>query len=267
MAVACKMIDKIIYTIMLLATVIYLDCGSCLVHPFALYRSGLLSSSLTPSQTGGVVWFTLSFMWLKFAAMWRFGRCWAMLDGIDVPENMLRVWNNNYSIRGFWKGWHSSFNKWLVTYIYVPSGGRNSRCISVGLVFGFVAIWHDVEPKLLMWGGLNALFFIVEAYVAGFWREYKRRESLSEAAFSTRITEAASGATFIFVLMFVNALGYGVGISGTGYILSVMTEWSSLRYLAGSFLAFLGAAMVMLELRKIEQTWDWAEQKVKTVES
>ena len=33
------------------------------------------------------------------------------------PENMLRCINNNATILGFWKGWHASYNRWLVRYI------------------------------------------------------------------------------------------------------------------------------------------------------
>jgi D-alanyl-lipoteichoic acid acyltransferase DltB (MBOAT superfamily) len=56
----------------------------------------------------------LKLMWLKFLVMWRFFRLWALADGVDPPENMTRCMSNNYSIEMFWKGWHSSFNKWIV---------------------------------------------------------------------------------------------------------------------------------------------------------
>ena len=162
--------QKVAYTLLTIAGIAYLDAGLSLVHPFALYRSGLLTSSTPPLQSAGVIWFTLCFMWLKFTTLWRFARCWGIWDGVDAPENMHRVWNDNWNISGFWKGWHSSFNLWLVRYIYVPLGGRGNKNVAVWFVFSFVAIWHDAEMKLFMWGGLNAAFFVIENLGRGAWR-------------------------------------------------------------------------------------------------
>lgn len=47
---------------------------------------------------------------------WRFFRLWALLDGINPPENMIRCMANNYSALGFWKSWHRSYNLWNVRY-------------------------------------------------------------------------------------------------------------------------------------------------------
>ena len=35
---------------------------------------------------------------LQFLVIWRFFRMWALVDGIQVPENMLRCICNNYDI-------------------------------------------------------------------------------------------------------------------------------------------------------------------------
>ena len=35
-------------------------------------------------------------------------RLWALVDGVDAPENMLRCISNNTSISGFWRGWHAN---------------------------------------------------------------------------------------------------------------------------------------------------------------
>lgn len=45
---------------------------------------------------------------------WRFFRLWALADGIDPPENMIRCVTNNYSTLGFWRSWHRSYNLWIV---------------------------------------------------------------------------------------------------------------------------------------------------------
>jgi D-alanyl-lipoteichoic acid acyltransferase DltB (MBOAT superfamily) len=67
------------------------------------------------------------------------------VNGIEAPENMTRCMNNCYDLEGFWKGWHSSYNRYLVRYLYIPLGGSKWRLINVWIIFTFVAIWHDLE--------------------------------------------------------------------------------------------------------------------------
>jgi hypothetical protein len=49
----------------------------------------------------------------KLLLPWRFFRLWALADGIDPPENMVRCMANNYSTLGFWRSWHRSYNLWI----------------------------------------------------------------------------------------------------------------------------------------------------------
>ena len=46
--------------------------------------------------------------------------------------------------------------------MYGPMGGRNAPLRNAFLVFMFVAMWHDMEWKLLLWGALNSVFFFTE---------------------------------------------------------------------------------------------------------
>ena len=54
-------------------------------------------------------------------------------------------------MQGFWRGWHSSFNQWLVRYLYIPLGGGRRRAAIIWPIFFFVAVWHDLEVSLLTW--------------------------------------------------------------------------------------------------------------------
>jgi hypothetical protein len=51
---------------------------------------------------------------LQLLIPWRFFRLWALMDGIDPPENMVRCMANNYSTLGFWRSWHRSYNLWII---------------------------------------------------------------------------------------------------------------------------------------------------------
>ncbi|KAF9429700.1 glycerol transporter, partial [Entomortierella beljakovae] len=106
--------------------------------------------------------FNLVLIWLKLLIIWRFFRLWAMLDGIEAPENMIRCVINNYSALGFWRSWHKSFNLWLIRYVYIPMGGTRYAMYNIWIVFTFVAVWHDIQLKLLAWGWLISLFILPE---------------------------------------------------------------------------------------------------------
>ncbi|KAH0558424.1 hypothetical protein GP486_004914, partial [Trichoglossum hirsutum] len=135
-------------------------------------------SVYTPSQLSLLGYFNLHIIWLKLLLPWRFFRLWSLIDGVDPPENVVRCMSNNYSTLAFWRGWHRSFNRWIVRYIYIPlggSGGASTRgpwgtirtVVNYLAVFTFVALWHDINLRLLAWGWLITLFVLPEV-TAGF---------------------------------------------------------------------------------------------------
>lgn len=100
--------------------------------------------------------------WEQLLLPWRFFRLWALMDGMDPPENMVRCMANNYSPLGFWRSWHRSYNLWIVRYLYIPLGGTHRLAATSILIFTFVALWHDLSPRLLAWGWLASLFILPE---------------------------------------------------------------------------------------------------------
>jgi D-alanyl-lipoteichoic acid acyltransferase DltB (MBOAT superfamily) len=87
----------------------------------------------------------------------------AYLFGFEV----LRNFNFPYfsrDIAEFWRRWHISLSSWFRDYLYIPLGGskgglsiaiRNTMIIF--LVSGF---WHGANWTYLIWGALNALYFL-----------------------------------------------------------------------------------------------------------
>ena len=57
-----------------------------------------------------------------------------------------------------------------------------------------VAVWHDIELKLLVWGGLNSLFMVVELVARHVWQLPSTR-SLPPALL--RLIASLAGATYI----------------------------------------------------------------------
>eukprot|EP00899_Mesostigma_viride_P015563 jgi/Mesvir1/24007/Mv10753-RA.1 len=165
------------------------------------------------------------FLWLKFLLIWRFFRFWALLDGIESPENMLRCVLNNYDIEGFWKSWHASFNRWLVRYLYIPLGGKRARFLNIWLVFTFVALWHDLEWHLLSWAWITCLCAAPE-FIAKFIMADDKFASF-RAHWSYRYLCAAGGTMNITGLLLANLVGYKVGTEGGMGLLHIFLTGSS----------------------------------------
>jgi D-alanyl-lipoteichoic acid acyltransferase DltB (MBOAT superfamily) len=84
-----------------------------LVHPVAI-KDAKAWGSLSAAELGSLGMINLIVIWLKLLLIWRFFRFWALADGIETQENMLRCVLNNYSGLMFWRSWHASFNKWII---------------------------------------------------------------------------------------------------------------------------------------------------------
>ena len=129
--------------------------------------------------------FNLILIWLKLMIIWRFFRLWALLDGIEAPENMLRCVTNNYSALGFWRSWHKSYNLWTLRYIYIPLGGTRYAIYNIWVVFTFVAIWHDINLRLLAWGWLITLFVIPEITASKIFNKKEVSSKCTHASIQT----------------------------------------------------------------------------------
>lgn len=67
-------------------------------------------------------------------------------------------------IAEFWRRWHISLSTWFRDYLYIPLGGsRGSLKIKIRNVFVIFLVsgfWHGANWTFIIWGGLNALFFL-----------------------------------------------------------------------------------------------------------
>ncbi|CAI8493151.1 unnamed protein product [Hanseniaspora opuntiae] len=193
--------------------------------------------------------FNLNLVWLKLLIPWRFFRLWSLMDNIDPPENMLRCMNNNFSALQFWRSWHRSFNKWVIRYIYIPLGGSKNRLLASFCVFTFVAIWHDIELKLLLWGWMIVLFLIPEIFLSSFvYKMFGHKPKFY------RLLTGAGCVINVWLMMIANIFGFCLGQDGTKKFLNdlLFTTNGLIFFFASSGCLFV-AIQIMFELREQEK--------------
>jgi len=214
---------------------------------------GFPSNAFGPFEVGVTSLATLNFMYLKFTVMWRFFRTWALMCGVEAPENMLRCVNNNSTILGFWKGWHASYNKWLVRYVYVPLGGSEYKLMNSWVVIGFVGAWHDkISARLVGWSVIFAAFLAPEIFVGFLGKKIFPVGSKSRSSFSFRSIRSLLGAVNVHVLIAGNMVGYVVGLDGLDELVKAyfgQGVWRAGAFFAWSLLVCAAAAHVGFEQR------------------
>lgn len=212
-----------------------------------LFKNGMRAMSVV--EVGSLAFFSLVFVYMKFNFIWKFFRLAALLDGIEVPENMERCVINTYGLTEFWRNWHASMNRWVTRYVYIPLGGNRKggirKLVSVMIVFTFIAVWHDIKLQLLSWGWLITLIYIPEIFfkiLTSRWRSRWWYDWLS-----------AMGTGFILVvLMFANVIGFVFGLEGLNeFYISLKKE--GFFPIIITIITTPFAVMIQYEIRKYEQ--------------
>ncbi|MBA0601887.1 hypothetical protein Gorai_002091, partial [Gossypium raimondii] len=158
------------------------------------------------------------------------------IAGIEAPENMPKCVNNCHDLESFWKSWHASFNKWIVRYMYIPLGGSQRKLLNIWVIFTFVAVWHDLEWKLLSWAWLTCLFFVPELLVKSATNAFQAKGALD--GFIFRELRAAGGTITITCLMVANLVGYVIGPSGFSWLISQFLSKEGLNVFGFMLLTF-----------------------------
>ncbi|CAD6505303.1 BgTH12-00795 [Blumeria graminis f. sp. triticale] len=215
-------------------------------------------SDYTPAQLSLLSYFNLHVLWLKLLLPWRFFRLWALVDGIDPPENMIRCLSDNPSTVAFWRGWHRSYNRWLIRYLYGPLGGASSATrestlrsvINYIVVFTFVALWHDISLNLLVWGWLVVFFMLPEVILSYIFPRKKWENHLT----TYRVMCGIAAVGNLMMMMMANLVGFAVGVDGLKSIISgIFRDYSGFVFLFSSWTALYVGIQVMFEVRENEK--------------
>ena len=85
------------------------------------------------------------------------------LFGFDLKRNFAFPYFSR-DIAEFWRRWHISLSTWFRDYLYIPLGGsRGGKWMNIRnifIIFIVSGFWHGANWTFIVWGGLNALYFL-----------------------------------------------------------------------------------------------------------
>ncbi len=85
------------------------------------------------------------------------------LFGVSLMQNFAYPFFSR-DIAEFWRRWHISLSTWFRDYLYIPLGGSKGGAWGVVrnsvIVFVVSGFWHGAEWTFVIWGALNAIYFI-----------------------------------------------------------------------------------------------------------
>jgi D-alanyl-lipoteichoic acid acyltransferase DltB (MBOAT superfamily) len=87
----------------------------------------------------------------------------ARLFGFELKQNFAFPYFSR-DISEFWRRWHISLSTWFRDYLYIPLGGsrvNNAKKLrNIFIIFVVSGFWHGANWTFIVWGALNALFFL-----------------------------------------------------------------------------------------------------------
>lgn len=89
--------------------------------------------------------------------------------GFDVTKNFKQPYFSK-TFKDFWHKWHISLTSWFTEYVYFSLGGNRVKhkgrwIFNISTIFLLSGIWHGAAWNFLIWGGLHALYYLIEHFL------------------------------------------------------------------------------------------------------
>jgi len=85
------------------------------------------------------------------------------LFGFNLMKNFAFPYFSR-DIAEFWRRWHISLSTWFRDYLYIPLGGSRvstaKKVRNTFIIFGVSGFWHGANWTFIIWGLLNAVYFL-----------------------------------------------------------------------------------------------------------
>lgn len=172
--------------------------GSIKLFVIAIPLSGSESSILNfRDHTVGHVWFSIFvyswYFYLNFSGFADLAIGTSRLYGIKLRENFSFPYFRP-NLQQFWAHWHMSLTSSAQRNVFIPLGGfrKNRQYIATFITMMVIALWHNINVSLFVYGVCHATVLIVLRYT-------HMRFGVSESTGMRYLLGAA--ATYVFVAM------------------------------------------------------------------
>lgn len=85
------------------------------------------------------------------------------LFGFNLMQNFAFPYFSR-DIAEFWRRWHISLSTWFRDYLYIPLGGSRGGTLmkvrNTFIIFIVSGFWHGANWTFIIWGALNAIYFL-----------------------------------------------------------------------------------------------------------
>jgi len=85
------------------------------------------------------------------------------LFGFNLMKNFAFPYFSR-DVAEFWRRWHISLSTWFRDYLYIPLGGSKGGVLmkvrNTFIIFIISGFWHGANWTFIVWGFLNALYFL-----------------------------------------------------------------------------------------------------------
>ncbi len=149
----------------------------------------------------------------------------ARLFGFDLMRNFAFPYFSR-DIAEFWRRWHISLSTWFRDYLYIPLGGSRGgtwmKIRNTFVIFIVSGFWHGANWKFIVWGALNAIYFLPLMLANKNW---ENTDIVAEGRFFPNLKEVFQiGTTFILTVLawvifraenMTHAINYLLGIFST----------------------------------------------------
>ena len=250
-----KKMNKVLYLLKLLLLLIIMEVYNHFLFPIFLFRNGY--NTCEPNKGISLFYYCficlniLTFLWLKFSIIWKFGRLLAWYDGIYVEENMNRIIYNIYSLEEFFRGMNRSFNRWIVRYLYIPLGGKNKKYVNIWAIFAFAYFIFNFENgDYLIYSIACCVLLDIEIF-AKYTFVNKYGEDFNEKIY-LRYLKYFVASIYLLILFIVSLIGFHFSLQGMKVIMDNIVANGGHFYLLIFSVFFFPNIITMFFVRDME---------------
>ena len=247
--------NKILYTLKLLLLLIIMELYNHFLFPIFLFRDGY--NILQPNSEISLFYYCficlniLTFIWLKFAIIWKFMRLLAWSEGIYTEENMNRIIYDIFSLEEFFRGMNRSLNRWIVRYLYIPLGGKNKKYVNIWVIFTFLYFIFNFENgnylvfSICSCALLDLEIFVKSAFTNKFGEDFNEKIIL-------RYLKYIISSVYLLILFIVALLGFHFSLQGLKVLMDNIVAIGGYFYLLVFVVFFFPNIIMIFFVRDME---------------